>query len=230
MSSIVEPSERGAKAAFLDRLSPGDRQELLALGRSIRLRPGATGLVEGQVSGQVLLVLRGHVAARSTSPDGRVSLLAVRCSGEVVGEESAVDGRPHSATVSALDQVEAVAIPASAFRTFVRTHADVAMALLELITERLRDSDRMRAEFGSMDTTARVAARLAELAEVHGEVVAGAIRIGLSLSQEEMASWVGSSREAVSRALRLFRVRGWISTRRRGITVLDHAALRARAA
>ena len=80
-----------------------------------------------------------------------------------------------------------------------------------------------------MDATARVAARLVELAESHGEAVPGAVRIELALSQEDLAGWVGASREAVSRALRLFRERGWIATRRRGITVLDLDALRGRA-
>ncbi len=80
-----------------------------------------------------------------------------------------------------------------------------------------------------MDAAARVAARLTELAEKHGQAMAEGFRIDLALSQEELASWASVSREGVSRALRTFRERGWIATRRRGITVLDLDALRARA-
>lgn len=230
MSAVnVETTDRSG-AAFMDRLGPSDRRDLLAEGRRVRLRPGTTGLIEGQVSGQVLLILEGHVRACSTASDGREYLLAVRRPGDLVGELSALDGRPHSATVSAFENVEALAFPASSFRAFLRSHPDAALAVLELITERLRDADRKRAEFGSMDTTARVAARIAELAEEHGQAIAGGVRIELALSQEELATWVGASREAVSRALRLFRERGWIATQRRGITVLDPDALRARAA
>lgn len=229
MSAVKVETTEHVGVVFLERLTESDRQDLLALGRRLRLRAGTTGLVEGQVSGQVLLLLEGHVRACTTAADGRESLLAVRRPGEIVGELSALDGRPHSATVSAFETVEAVAIPASSFRSFLKSHPDAAFAVLELITERLRDADRKRAEFGSMDTTARVAARLVELTELHGQAIAGAVRIDLSLSQEELASWVGASREAVSRALRLFRARGWIATRRRGITVLDLGALRARA-
>ena len=214
---------------FLDRLSHADRLELLSAGRRIRVRAGATTLIEGQVSGQVLLILEGHVRACSTAPDGRESLLAVRRPGDLVGELSALDERPHSATVSAFDAVEALVLPASSFRAFLSTHPDAAFAVLEVIVERLRDADRKRAEFGSMDTTGRVAARIAELAEEHGESTAAGVLIDLALSQEDLASWVGASREAVSRALRLFRERGWIETRRRGMTVLDVDALRARA-
>ena len=224
----VEESEHPG-VPFLDRLSPADRRDLLAQGRRVRLRTGTTTLIEGQVSGQVLFLLQGHVRACSTAPDGRESLLAIRRPGDLIGELSALDGRPHSATVSAMEAVEAVVVPASSFRTYLRTHGDAAFAVLDLITDRLRDSDRKRAEFGSMDAAGRVAARLAELAEQHGEATAKGVEIELALSQEELASWVSASREAVSRALRLFRERGWIATRRRGITVLDLDALRLRA-
>jgi CRP/FNR family cyclic AMP-dependent transcriptional regulator len=224
----------GGPGGFLGRLAPSDRRDLVALGRTIRLRSGATALIEGQVSSRVLLILEGHVRAWSSSPDGREVLLAIRRPGDLVGEFSALDGEPHSATVSAMDDVQAVAIPASAFREFLRTHSDAALAVLELVTERLRDADRKRAEFGSMDTTGRVAARLVELAERHGAAPAEGegegqgVRIELRLSQEELATWASASREAVSRALRTFRERGWIATRRRALTVLDLEALRAR--
>ncbi len=230
MRVVEVEAPEGPALPFLERLNHSDRLELLSTGRKIRLRAGGTTLVEGQVSGQVMLIVEGHVRACSTSADGHESLLAVRRPGDLVGELSAIDGRPHSATVSAFEAVEALVIPASSFRLFLRTHPEAAFAVLEVITERLRDADRKRAEFGSMDTTGRVAARLAELAEEHGESTeGGAVRIDLALSQEELASWVGASREAVSRALRLFRERGWIETRRRGLTVLDLGALRARA-
>ena len=224
----IRTSDR-AGATFLDRLSPTDRRELLAQGRRIRLRAGTTGLIEGQVSGQVLILLEGHIRACVAGADGRVSLLAVRRPGDIVGELSALDGRPHSATVTAFEQVEALAISASSFRDFLKTHPDATLAVLELVTERLRDADRKRAEFGSMDAAGRLAARLVELADQHGQPSGSGVRIDLALSQEELASWVGASREAVSRGLRMFRERGWIATRRRGITVLDVEGLRARA-
>jgi CRP/FNR family cyclic AMP-dependent transcriptional regulator len=219
----------GRAGGFLDRLGPVDRRDLLALGRTLRMRPGATALIEGQVSGRVMLLLKGHVRAWSSSADGREVLLAIRRPGDLVGEFSALDGGPHSATVSAMDDVEALAIPASAFREFLRTHNDAALSVLELVTERLRDADRKRAEFGSVDATGRVAARIVEMAERHGLEEGEGFRIELRLSQEELATWVGASREAVSRALRNFRERGWITTRRRALTVLDLDALRLRA-
>jgi CRP/FNR family cyclic AMP-dependent transcriptional regulator len=224
MAVSMEPT-RDRMGGFLDQLATADRRDLLAQGRRLNLRTGSIALMEGEISGRVLLLLKGHVRACSTSPDGRELLLAVRQPGDLVGELSALDGRPHSATVSAMEPVEMLTFGAASFRSFLRTHPDVALLVLEMVTDRLRDADRKRAEFGSIDATGRVAARIVELAERHGLVEGSSVRIELHLSQEELASWASASREAVSRALRSFRERGWITTRRRAITVLDLEAL-----
>jgi CRP/FNR family transcriptional regulator, cyclic AMP receptor protein len=94
---------------------------------------------------------------------------------------------------------------------------------------RLRDSDRKRVEFGAHDTTGRVAARLVELAERFGQTAGDQVKIAMPLSQDELASWTGSSREAVSKALSALRSLGWIETSRLRVVIRDLAALRARA-
>jgi CRP-like cAMP-binding protein len=55
------------------------------------------------------------------------------------------------------------------------------------------------------------------------------VRIDLPITQEELASWVGSSREGVNKALHTLRGLRWVETERRAITVLDMEALRKRA-
>ncbi len=75
-----------------------------------------------------------------------------------------------------------------------------------------------------------MALRLVELADRYGERDDGRIRITLPLSQNELAAWTGTSREATSKALQLMRQRGYIETFRREIHVLDIASLRRRVA
>jgi CRP/FNR family cyclic AMP-dependent transcriptional regulator len=98
-----------------------------------------------------------------------------------------------------------------------------------MLAERLRDADRKRIEFGTADILSRVAGRLVELAERFGEPAGDGIRITAPLTQEELAGWTGASREAVSRALRALRGRGWIQTARRSVVIRDLDALRRRA-
>ena len=73
-------------------------------------------------------------------------------------------------------------------------------------------------------------ARLVELAAEYGRPQpGGGVRIDLPITQEELASWVGSSREGVNKALHTLRGLRWVETERRAITVLDMDALRIRA-
>ena len=74
-----------------------------------------------------------------------------------------------------------------------------------------------------------MAQRIVELAERFGEPDAQGTRITVALSQDELAGWVGASREAVAKALRTLREQGQLSTGRRTMTVLDLDGLRRRA-
>jgi CRP-like cAMP-binding protein len=83
-------------------------------------------------------------------------------------------------------------------------------------------------ELATQDSVGRVARRLVELGADHrGATPSGPYEI--ELTQDELASWTGATRETVARALRLMRQLGWVTTAHRTITVLDPAALRARA-
>ena len=103
------------------------------------------------------------------------------------------------------------------------------MLLLELLASRLRDADRKRMEFASADTVGRVCARLDELQARFGTRDGDDIVIDLPITQEELAGWCGSSREATARALQTLRDLGWVETRRRQFVVRDLEAVRGRA-
>lgn len=214
---------------FGAELSSEELDDLIGRGVRRRFRRGSFLFTEGETSDHVLVVLGGRVKVSSFTLDGREVVLAVRGSGELLGDMSALDGGARSASVAALEDVDALVVPADRFELFLEDHPRVAVHLLRTLSRRLRDADRKRIEFGAFDTTARVAQRLVELVDRFGEPTADGVRITLSLSQEELAGWTGSSREAVSKALRAFRTRGWIQTSRRKIVVVDPEALRRRA-
>jgi len=131
--------------------------------------------------------------------------------------------------VVAIEPVELLVVAASTFRTYLASHPDVALAMLAMLSNRLRASDRRLAEFAAADTLGRVAARLVELADTHGDPTEGGVRITLPITQEDLAGWTGSSLESTAKALRQLRSLGWITTGRRALEVHDLAALRDRA-
>lgn len=215
---------------FLDTLSDADLALLHERGVRRRFAKGAALFHERQVSDRVMFVFEGRVKIVSVAEDGRETVLAFRGPGEVLGELSAIDGQPRSASVIAVDPVEALVLPSADFRAFLERTPRATLFLLERLITRLREADLKRIEFGTSDTIGRVAARLVELADRYGRADGtGGTVIDLPITQEELASWVGSSREGVNKALHTLRGLRWVETERRAITVLDMEALRRRA-
>ena len=81
-------------------------------------------------------------------------------------------------------------------------------------------------EFAALDTLGRVAWRLQELSERFGEQTTEGIEVELPLSQEQLASWCGASREATVKALAALRTLGCIATGRRSVLIRDVDAMR----
>lgn len=217
------------KGEFLAGLTDRDAADLLGCGVRRRWPRNATLFHQGDRSDWVAVLLTGHAKVASRTAEGTEVVLAIRGPGALLGELAAITGSERSATISTLEPVEALVVPPAQFTDFLIRHAEATLQVLRSLAERLRDADRKRIEFGTADSTGRVAARLVELAERFGEPAEAGIRVALSLSQEELAGWTGASREAVSRALRSLRNRGWIQTGRRRVVIHDLTALRHRA-
>lgn len=213
-------------SSILAALDEGQLRELFRQAHTDRHAAGTTVLREGTAPGTVILVRSGRVKVTSVTEDGREILLAIRGPGDVLGELGALDGHPRSATVTALDEVETVVIPAGTFRALIERDGRLALKVLRIVNSRLRDADRKRVEFGAQDAPTRLALRLLELSSRYGDPDGPRTDIALPLTQDELAGWVGASREAVTKALRTFRERGWVETGRRQLTILDEAALR----
>jgi CRP/FNR family transcriptional regulator, cyclic AMP receptor protein len=216
----------GDRGDFASALAADDLEALGRLGVVRTFARGQALLHQEQIPRHVLLLRVGRVKVSATTAAGSESVLAFRGPGDLVGELSALDEQPRSASVVAVESVEALLVDHGQFRGFLAERPGAAMALLGVLARRLRDADAKRIQFAAYTTTSRVADRLLELCERFGSQEGEVIRIALQLSQEELAGWTGSSIEAVGRALRTMRTLGWIETRRREIRVRDLDALR----
>lgn len=213
---------------FLRQLTPQDAEALVARGRRRTLSRGDSILRAGAAGDDVVLVLSGRVQLSAYGAGQREVLLAIRSAGELIGEMAALGGRRRSASVTAVDEVEAAFMTGEEFRAYLREHPDAALVLIRMLVRRLAEADRDRVDLATQDSVGRIAKRLLELAADHGAPTGAGTRIELSLTQDELARWTGATRETVSRALRLMRQLGWVSTDNRKVTVLDPAALRLR--
>ncbi len=198
-----------------------------ALRRAGHRRQFAAGqalFVEGDSAERVFVIEAGWVLLSCAAPDGKEVVLGLRGPGDVIGDMSILDGEPRSATALALDPLEAMVAPASALTAAI-TDPAVAQAMIRVLAERLRDADRKRVEFSALDTLGRVAWRLLELSERFGSDTDDGVLVELPLSQEQLASWCGASREATVKALASLRSLGTITTGRRRVVIRSPEAL-----
>jgi CRP/FNR family cyclic AMP-dependent transcriptional regulator len=219
-----------APGTFLASLSSDECEAIQGLG-VVRSFPRGTALMfQNEPDGRVMLLLAGRVKVTRVDHDGHEMVLSIRDPGDVLGELALIDGLPRIATVTALEPVEALVTAAEAFRFHLESTPRVAVALLEVVTRRFRDTTLKRSQFSASDTMGRLAARIVELAERYGESSDEGVTVTSPLSREDLAAWTGASRAGVAHALQALRELGWVHAERRVLLVRDLQALRARAA
>jgi len=215
-------------SGFAGRITPQARAQLLTLGALGRFQPGDCLLRESERSTHVLLLVQGRVKVTSTAVNGYAAVLGIRGPGDLVGELAGLDGNPRSATVTALDPVLARSISGLEFHRFISTHPGAGIALAELIASRLRAANQRRLEFAAFPVRRRLALTLLDLERWYGVSADGDPNhreVDLALSQLDLAGLVGSSLEAVAKAIRCFAREGIVRIQRRRVTILDRPAL-----
>lgn len=179
--------------------------------------------------GQVLYVIRhGKVKIYITSPDGQEVSLAVFGPGEYFGELALLDGQPRSASAIAIEPAETFALQRNDFINAVMRHPRIAVQVMHVLSHRLRQTDAMIEDLLFLDVHGRVAKKLLELAELHGERTADGIRINMRLTQGELAAMVGASRESVNKVMGYFTDKRFLTTDKYRITITRLADLRRR--
>jgi CRP/FNR family transcriptional regulator, cyclic AMP receptor protein len=209
-------------------LGPSEWHTLEQQGRPRSYSRGQVLFFEGDSGGSVTALRSGRAKVSVQTLPGRELLLAVKGPGELLGEMSALDGRPRSATATAMEAVEALVVSASVFYEFLKEHPRIALRLLRTLASALRETDELIADRDAGDTVSRTARRLVHLVGRYGEHNGASTHVGISLTHDELASWIGVSRESTSRALSELRGSGYITTGRRSITVVNLAGLRRR--
>lgn len=217
-----------APESFLGMLDPEDRAAVIRVGRPRRYRRGAPIVIQGDHSDTVFVVVAGRVKVSVVTLDGREIVLAVDGPGDLLGEFEAVDpdSGPRTAAAVALEPVECREFTGEEFRGVLQSHPRIAMIQLRWIIRRLKAADRRRIDATSLDTTHRLARFIVELADIRSQADPPRVDIDVPLTQEELASLIGASRDTVVRAVTSLRSRGFIATARRRITVLDMDGLR----
>jgi CRP-like cAMP-binding protein len=192
-----------------------------ARGRRSAVRAGAPLFFEGDRSTRVYCCLTGRVRLFVSAESGREILIGFKLPGEQFGELSAITRRPRVASAVAADDCEVAHMPGDRFLDELAQEADVAFAVLLGLAQQLQATNVRLLARNSQSASARTAHKLAELAALRRRHDLDAAEIVLDITQSDLASWVGASRESVCRALGDFRRSGAIETGRGHIVVRD---------
>jgi CRP/FNR family cyclic AMP-dependent transcriptional regulator len=175
-----------------------------------RFKRGEPIVEQGKKSNALSIILTGRARVVTTDSRGREVILATMHPGDYVGEMSLIDNEPHSATVRAEIQTDALILGRLEFARCLPENSSMAYAVLKGLVQRLRHADRQIESLALMDVYGRVARALLEFASEDGS---GNAVIRDKVSRQDLAKMVGASREMVSRVMKDLEERGFIETR-----------------
>jgi CRP/FNR family transcriptional regulator, cyclic AMP receptor protein len=169
---------------------------------------------EGDQTDSLYIILEGRVRVFVSDGEGHDLVLSTQGAGEYFGE-MVLDEGPRSASIMTLEPSRFLVVPKSDFRDFVARNPAFALSLIEKLIGRARALTASLKSLALMDVYGRVARLLLELAEDTG----GKLAISQRLTQQEIASRIGASREMVSRILKDLSTGGYLTQSRTGIVL-----------
>ena len=191
-------------------------------------RRGEVIFHKGDAGSTLYMIVQGQVKIVLPSDSGEEALLAVLDAGDFFGELSLIDEQPRSATVVATAPTETLVLHREEFLKFLVASPGMAVDMLRILAQRLREADEFIEDAIFLDVPGRLAKKILELAETYGRETPEGTVIGLRLTQQELATMVGATRESVNKHLRAYRSRGYIEIDRQRIVVLRPKELQRR--
>jgi CRP/FNR family cyclic AMP-dependent transcriptional regulator len=194
-----------------------------------RYRKGEVIFHEGDPGDALHLVLTGRVKIGRVSAAGDEAIVTSIAPGESFGELVLLDGAPRSATATALEPTETLALGRPAFVGLVDAGHDFRWALLAGIAQHHRRLTDQLAEAHFLDLAGRLAHQLVRLAHEAAPDQQREVRLGRLYTQSELAAMIGGTRPRVNRLIGEFVDTGLIRVESDDLVVIDVETLLRRA-
>jgi CRP/FNR family transcriptional regulator, cyclic AMP receptor protein len=162
---------------------------------------GAVICVEGQSPHGVYVLCQGRVKLTTTGRDGKTLIIRIAQAGEILGLQSMITGKPYELTVETLQASQLAFINRSDFLRFIKERADACLYVTQQLSKECQAAYEMVRSIGLSHSVSEKLARLLLQWTGDGQVTDGTIRLKLSLTHEELAQLIGTSRETVTRTL-----------------------------
>ncbi len=206
-------SEREAlgRSELFRALGDAAIEAMLARAARRRIAAGETLIRRGDPSTGLFVVVEGRLRVSVVSAEGGEVTLGMLGPGEVLGEMALLDGRERSADVTAMEACTLLFVERRLFLEMLRRDAELCLRLMAVLVRRLRDANETLEDVALLDVPARIGRVLLRLARNFGVAEGSGVRIGVKLSQRDLAMLAGTSRETVNRELRALEAAGVVA-------------------
>ena len=226
---MLLPKEKLRLLSLVDVLEPLSEGELEEFSRSVpdtHVGRGQVFYAPGDESEALFLLKKGKVRIYKSTPDGWEFTLAVVEAGTMFGEMSLTAQRMRETYAEAVEPSDICVLRREDLERVVRSNPDVGLAMLRVLSERLRVCEERLEDVGLKDVPARLARLLLQLVAQEGVMTPEGPTIPTHYTHRQLASMVGASRESVTRAFTKLRMCGAVELKDRRVYVRDLAALR----
>lgn len=180
--------------------------------RHIQFSKGQMLLNEGGKSDKLFIVNHGQVKVSKFTMDGKEQILYLLTSGEFFGELHLFNPEEtHNFSVYAIKDTEICLLTKEMMDRIMEDNPEISIKLLTAVTQRLAHTENLAQNLATKNPDVRVAYMILEFCQKFGKASKEGVLIELPISREEIASYVGVTRETISRKLSKFEKLGFIS-------------------
>lgn len=232
--SVANGDIQKSRIAFLEKIElfEGlDANELNLISKSFhpkKFKKKEIIFHQGDDSRSSFLILKGKVRIVRINEGGNETSIRIYSEYDIIGEFSAIDGSPRSATVQALEDCILLEMEYSRFKKLISEIPEFANGLINVLVKKLRWATVFAETIAQYDTAGRLLHILLHYNDILGkELEAGKkYELNLSMNQSDLASLVGARREWINRILQDWKKNDLIAYRNGRITILDLPAVK----
>jgi CRP-like cAMP-binding protein len=213
-----------AQSLFAD-CEPDELSDILLRGHHRSFKRDQEIMAQGDDGDTLFIVLTGLARVSMVAANGREIVLDYAEPGTVLGEIAFLDGGERTASVQAIEPVEALCLSRGAFNEIVARHPGMVLRLLQAMARRMRQSNQVIEADRAYTSGPRLARFLLRLMMAGNDNGGGEAQLKLALSQGELGNFAGMSREQINRQLSAWAETGVIALKSGRVTVLDREAL-----
>ena len=189
---------------------------------------GAMLFVEGQSPRGIFVLCTGRTKLSTCSSDGKTLITQIAEPGELLGLSATVSGKPYEVTGETLDPCQVKFVRRDDFLQFLREHGDACLRVAQLLSNNYITAYEQVRSLGLSHTAAEKLAKfLLDWGAKNGTETEQGIRLKLTLTHEEIAQLIGSSRETVTRMLGDLKSKKMIQVKGSTLLICDKSALEA---